>query len=157
MITVLLLLLELSIGRLHPIHISVSDVEINSQEIKWTARIYKDDLLYALYGKVTDMTILDDQEKVKKDILIYISRNVSITYEGSVFKWTLVDIQPDPEAIWITVSTPIEGKILQSMTVRNRILLDVYGDQKNVVNFTWSTGKKNMLFDKGCDQKLISF
>ncbi len=140
----------------HPIHISVSEVEITTEEINWSIRIYKDDLLQGMYGKVTDMAILDDQEKVRKDILSYISRNISVSVDGNSLKWTLEDIQPDPEAIWVIVSTPVVSSNMNTMTIRNSILLNIYKDQKNVVHLVSGSGKKDMVFEKGDDQKVIS-
>ncbi len=156
MFTFLFLLLQLMSIMVHPIHISVSEVEINSEEIIWTARIYKDDLLLALYGKNVAMSQIEDETKVRRDILYYLSKNVSITIHEVPIKWKLTDLQPDPEAIWITLSAPIPDKPLTSISVRNHILLDTYRDQKNVTNFIWATGKKNVVFDSGNVEKVIS-
>src|SRR5687768_18559924 len=90
---------------LHPIHVSVSEVEINGTEIIWNARIYKDDLLLGMYGTDMNMDILDNHEKVKEDILSYFSKNVSLVHDRTKVKWELIDLQPDPEAIWIKVSS----------------------------------------------------
>lgn len=151
---ILFLLMNVSFVLLHPIHVSVSDVEITSNDITWTARIYKDDLLLGMYGQDINMAILDDQKKVEKDILSFFSRNVQLSIDGKNVKWSLKEIQSDPEAIWIIATTPIHK--LTSLTVQNRILFDVYSDQKNVVNISWSTGKKNMVFEKGEEKKVIT-
>jgi len=140
---------------LHPIHVSVSDVEVTSNEIIWTARIYKDDLLRGMYGDHIDMSVFDQEERIRKDIMSYFTKNVSISFNQIKLKWTLKDIQADPEAIWITASSPINATT--SLVIQNRILLDVYNDQKNVVNFTSSKGKKNLVFEKGDEKKVISF
>jgi hypothetical protein len=150
----LFFLFKMLFAPLHPIHVSVSDVDITTADITWTARIYKDDLLRALYGDKIDMSLFDDEEKIRKDILLYFSRNVIVTANQDKLKWTLKDIQSDPEAIWITASAPINTAA--SLVIQNRILLDVYNDQKNVVNFTWNTGKKNLVFEKGDEKKVIS-
>ena len=157
MITVFGLLLGLIIPPLHPIHISVSEVELKGEEINWSVRIYKDDLLRGVYGKLKDISVLDDHEKVSKDILSYISKNIIIEFNGAPLKWSLVDLQPDPEAIWVTVKTSLPELNGTSFTVRNRVLMEIYKDQKNVVHFNCSTGNKNLVFEKGDDQKVISF
>lgn len=156
MLTVVFLLMQLMNVWVHPIHISVSEVELTADEITWTARIYRDDLLLALYGKNVDVSQLDDDDKIRKDILKYLTKNVSITIHASPLKWILTDLQPDPEAIWITLSAFLPDKPIDTLSVRNHILLDTYRDQKNVTNFIWATGKKNVVFDSGCDQKVIS-
>lgn len=147
-------LLKAIVTFLHPIHVSVSDVEITPTVITWTARIYKDDLLRGMYGDKIDMSLFDQEEKIRKDILTYFSRNIAVTADQNKLKWILNEIQGDPEAIWITASAPINTPT--SLVIQNRILLDVYSDQKNVVNFTWNTGKKNLVFEKGDEKKVIS-
>lgn len=151
---ILFLLFDVSMRLLHPIHVSVSDVEITARDITWTARIYKDDLLLGMYGHDVNMAMLDDQKKVEKDILSFFSRNVQLSIDGKNVKWSLKEIQSDPEAIWIVATADVNS--LTSLTVQNRILFDVYSDQKNVVNISWDTGKKNMVFEKGREKKVIT-
>ena len=140
---------------LHPIHVSVSEVEIHGNEVTWNARIYKDDLLLGMYGGNIDMRVLENPDKVRKDILTYFSKNVTLLHDGNKIKWLLEDVQPDPEAIWITVSSKLPDA--SSIAIQNRILFDVYNDQKNVVNIVWSNGRKNMVFEKGDEKKVIDF
>lgn len=157
MIYFLTLFAVMNLCDLHPIHISVSEVELNKDKLNWSVRIYKDDLLYALYGKVKDASVLDDHEKVSKDITAYIARSIIIEENNKLLKWTLVDIQPDPEAIWITVSTEVLSTENIELVIRNKVLLEVYNDQKNVVHITSGDNTKNIIFEKGNDKKVISF
>src|SRR5687768_9215468 len=131
----------------HPIHISLSEVEINPDNILWSARIYKDDLLLGMYGPLVNTAWLDDRKGLEKDIGSYFSKNISVSVENKELKWSLVELQSDPEAIWIIMTAKI-GTPPSSITVQNKILLNVYSDQKNIVNLNWSSGKKNMVFEK---------
>ena len=140
----------------HPIHVSVSEVELSAGEISWTSRIYKDDLLLGVYGKKADVTMLGEPEKIRDDIFKYLTSNVKVLVDETELIWVLAEIQPDPEAIWITITAPLNHKQCNTIKIRNHILLGVYDDQKNVVNLTWTTGKKNMVFEKGDDQKVIT-
>ena len=141
---------------LHPIHVSVSEVEMTATEITWTSRIYTDDLLLAVYGKNADVTRLGEPDEIRKDIFEYLTSHISIIVDQTELHWTLGEIQPDPEAIWITITSPLNAPKCNTIKIRNHILLSVYNDQKNVVNFTWTTGKKNMVFEKRDDQKVIT-
>lgn len=141
----------------HPIHISVSDVTISESEIEWVVRIFKDDLLLAVYGDALDMSVLDNEDQVRKDILAYLNRTIGISADNVKTAWTLKDLHPDPEAIWITITSPVKPGDIQKLTIRNTILLDVYGDQKNIVNLKSMGLKKNMVFEKGGDERIIRF
>ena len=138
----------------HPIHISLSEVEINTDNILWSARIYKDDLLLGMYGPLVNTAWLDDRKGLEKDIGSYFSKNISVSVQNKDLKWSLVELQSDPEAIWIIMTAKIDMP-LSSITVQNKILLNVYSDQKNIVNLNWSTGKKNIVFEKGRDKKTL--
>ena len=140
----------------HPIHVSVSEMEIGPDKITWTARIYKDDLLLALYGTRSQKVRNANDDDIRKDIHAYLSRKVSITIRDDKLNWQLTDVQPDPEALYITMSASYSFAQSQAIVVKNQILLEVYRDQKNLVNFSWNGGKKNVVFESGDDQELIS-
>ena len=149
------LFLFYSINILHPIHVSVTDVDITSNEITWTSRIYKDDLLLGMYGKEVNIALLDDREKIEKNIHKYLTNNIGIQLNGTNLKWILKEVNADQEAIWITVSSAATTTPSSQLIIQNRILLDVYNDQKNVVNFNWPSGKKNFVFEKGREKETL--
>ncbi len=156
MLFIFLLSQLLAVFILHPIHVSVSEIELTESEINWTVRIYKDDLLLGIYGKNADVDNLGEPEQIKKDILAYLNKNISFTIGGNAVSWTVMDIQPDPESIWVILSSKAIQSIPATFGIRNHILLDVYRDQKNIVNLSWKTGKKNMVFERGSDIKTIT-
>ena len=140
----------------HPIHISVSEVEISANKITWTARIYTDDLLLAVYGKNATIAMTEDPEKTRDDIYRYLTSQISLKVNNKPVEWQLVEIHPDPEAIWITVSADIEGSVFTSILIGNTILFDVYKDQKNIINLNAPACKKNIVFERGDEARMIS-
>lgn len=141
---------------LHPIHVSVSEVELAEYEVTWTVRIYKDDLLLGMYGKNADVSNLGEPEEIKKDILKYLNKHVSFSILDKSLAWTVIDIQPDPESIWVTLSAKTNTSLPSTFVIKNHILLDVYRDQKNIVNLIWKTGKRSVVFERGSEEKSIS-
>ncbi len=146
----------LSITALHPIHVSVSEVELTDHDVTWTVRIYKDDLLLGMYGKNADVSNLGEPEEIKKDILSYLNKNMSFSITDLPLAWTVTDIQPDPESIWVILSAKTGSRLPSTIVIKNHILLDIYRDQKNIVNLIWKTGKKNLVFERGADVKTIT-
>jgi hypothetical protein len=139
----------------HPIHVSVSEVDIEKDKITWTARIYKDDLLLALYGNKANKVKNAEDDEIREDIYNYLSRKVTVQIQDDKLSWMLMEVQPDPEALYITLTAHHSSISLPSLIVKNQILLEVYRDQKNLVNFNWVGGKKNVVFESGDDQELI--
>ena len=130
----------------HPIHVSVSEVEISEHEVVWTARIYTDDLLLAVYGNNANSVLSLAPEKINHDILRYLTRSIDLIQQGKATDWTLADIQPDPEAIWITVKGHW-GNDTATFQIGNHILSEVYKDQKNIVNIRRADKSKNLVFE----------
>jgi len=62
MIAVFCMWLGMIMSSVHPIHISVSEVELKGEEMNWSVSIYKDELLRGMYGEVKDCSILDDHD-----------------------------------------------------------------------------------------------
>ncbi len=141
---------------LHPIHVSVSEVELSEHEVTWTVRIYKDDLLLGMYGKNADVSNLGEPDEIKKDILAYLNKHLSFSILDKSLSWTVTDIQPDPESIWVILSAKTSSVLPSTFVIKNNILLDVYRDQKNIVNLIWKTGKKSVVFKRGSAEKSIS-
>ena len=143
--------------RPHPIHISVSEVEISDAHVEWTIRIFKDDLLLGLYGKNTSMERLNDEYRIKKDVLKYLSDHIQCSSSSSKAVWQLTDVQSDPEAIWMTLSTRFTIPEDRHIDFRNTVLLKEYDDQKNITHITFKGETQSVVFDHGDEQKLIGF
>jgi hypothetical protein len=141
----------------HPIHVSVSEVEISSEMIEWTARMFTDDLLLGLYGKKAKMEALKEEEKIRKDILRYLSSHIIVILEDHTVQWRLSDIQSDPEALWITLTADISQKNTMTLTVMNNALMEIYKDQKNIVRLTLLSKTKNLIFESGGKEKRVTF
>jgi hypothetical protein len=141
----------------HPIHISVSEVEIRDAHVEWTIRIFKDDLLLALYGKSTSMDRLNDESRIRKDVLKYLSEHIQLSSSTSKAIWQLTDIQSDVEAVWMTLQTPFVFPEDHQVDIRNSVLLKEYNDQKNITHITRDGDTQSVVFDDGDEQKLISF
>lgn len=141
----------------HPIHVSVSEVECVAGKVDWTIRIFKDDLLLALYGKNVSMQRLEDLENIKEDIRRYVSGHIHVTANAKMLSWKLSAIHPDPEAIWITLQADLPDQNTGFWKIDNDVLMDVYHDQKNIVNFNCGAATKSLIFEKGDKEKSVSF
>lgn len=153
-----LLLVSLLAGPPHPIHVSVSDVILREESVEWTARIYKDDLLLGLYGKRSQHVRQDDVDRIRQDILRYMQQHVSVMVGDAEVQWTLAGLHPDPEAMWITLTAKLNGLPLKNLSVHTTILMEVYDDQKNIVNLEAPQQKnKTFIFESGDTSKKITF
>lgn len=155
---VLFLLMSLWLLREHPIHVSVSDVVIQQEKIEWTARIYKDDLLLGLYGKHVDPALLENPAKTRSDILRYMQKHVRVTLGAEPLTWTITDLHPDPEAMWITLTADLREQDVSALQLHPTMLMEVYDDQKNIVNIEKPSSKPiTLIFESGDKEKSVTF
>jgi hypothetical protein len=154
-----LLFLLLSLLRLdpHPIHISVSEVEISESNMDWTIMIYKDDLLLGVYGKKAGFEKFNDESQIKEDVLAYLKKHIRLSASTSNVDWQLTDIQSDQEAIWTTLRTKFIMPEDHTLEIINSVLMKEYSDQKNIIHFTYKEETKSIVFEQGDDVKQVSF
>jgi len=141
----------------HPIHISVSEVEINESSIDWTIMIYKDDLLLGVYGKKAGFEKFNDESEIKEDVLVYLKKHIRVSASSSSAEWQLTDIQADQEAIWATLRTKFIMPEDHALEIINSVLMKEYSDQKNIIHFTCKEETKSLVFEQGDQAKLVSF
>ncbi|HEY3384926.1 MAG TPA: DUF6702 family protein [Saprospiraceae bacterium] len=141
----------------HPIHITVSEVEISESSIDWTIMIYKDDLLLGVYGKKAGFEKLTDESKIKEDVFAYLKRHIKVSASSSGIDWQLADIQSDQEAIWTTLRTKFVLPEDLTLEIINSVLMKEYSDQKNIIHCTFKEETKSLVFEQGDDVKQVSF
>ena len=103
------------------------------------------------------MDKLNDESKIKKDVMKYLNTHIQCSASSSKAIWHLMDIQSDAEAVWITLHTPFTLPEDHQFDIRNTILLQAYNDQKNITHITWNTVTQSVVFEHGSEQKIISF
>ncbi len=156
MLTVWFILLVLFPLPEHPIHVSVSEVELSSGRAEWTVRIFKDDFLLALYGRKAKLSILDQPDRLRADILRYLSSHILLFTDGQASNWELKEIHADPEALWMTLTCSLADQPVSTITFINTVLMETYSDQKNIVNISGLKKRSVFIFGKGDGVKKIS-
>lgn len=133
----------------HPIHVSVSDVVLTESRIEWTSRIYTDDLLLGIYGEDVTPGQLGDLKTIRADVLRYLASHIRLTDATRPITWSLDRIEPDPEALAITLSADRPAGPADELRLLNSTLTEVYADQKNIVKIHSRSGTQHFLFGKG--------
>ena len=141
----------------HPIHVTVSEVDISDASIDWTIRIYKDDLLLGVYGKKAGFEKLNDEAKIKKDVLSYLEDHIMLSASTAKVAWQITDIQGDPEAVWTTLRSSFIFPEDHTLQVMNSVLMKEYADQKNIIHFTYKEETKSLVLEQGDDVMQVSF
>ncbi len=128
----------------HAIHISKCIVEVKPGAIQLRFHIWLDDLHKALNYN-SQQTVSGSSKKHElpaKDLVSnYIKAHFSLKINGHSTQLNLTEnsYSEDQLAIWATGKVDFNGDI-NSISVLNNILMEIYDDQKNIVQIKLSDG-----------------
>lgn len=124
----------------HDFHLSKTDIHYKSdqQALQFTIHIFLDDLELAIktkYGE--DLSLFSKNENPKSDSLVYIylSEKLNVDIEGQSLlpDYLGKEISDDLSTAWIYLEA-IDIMNFKNLMVSNEILLEIFDDQKNLVN-----------------------
>jgi hypothetical protein len=147
----------------HDFHVSRSRIEYASSTQEWqiTLHLFIDDLSQALEAKgKKELHLGTKKEVIQADAYLeeYLRRYFHLE-EGDkplVWEWIGKETTEDLTAFWIYLYVPNVPNPTQ-LTVENKLLLDLYDDQQNMVQVQGSNGKlRNFLFHQDYWQEEIT-
>ena len=138
----------------HDLHISNCEIEYKEEDttLQISLRIFIDDLELALVNRgAEDLFLCTKREHTEAEVYIldYLHDMVKLEVDGQTIEYDYIgkEMSDDLAAVWCYLE--IENiDINTSMTIENRILMDLYDDQRNIVKVKLSkTKKEHFLFD----------
>lgn len=137
---------------IHPNHLSVTNLSINEKEksIDYSIRLFQDDINYlisALYHEeLYHSTDTFDFDKSTEKIDNYFLNAFQIFSEGNQYLPKIVNRVNNEHEYWLHYSIKL-NEIPKNLTIKNRILLDIYADQTNLVIISYSNQEKGISFN----------
>jgi hypothetical protein len=143
----------------HPLHLTVTHLEIKPIErsIELTSRIFSDDLQAALSAKFPEEMKENpglSHPRIMKFIQLYFFEQFSIKYNGKELAhqdWKFIKRETFENALLLTYQIKINAPP-KSIVVENRLLTQVFPDQKNLVMLSYGDESWGFEFS---DQKPI--
>ncbi|RZK58458.1 MAG: hypothetical protein EOO91_08245 [Pedobacter sp.] len=132
----------------HPLHVSTTEIEFNSKEksLEISCRIYTDDFETVLAKQFKTKVDLNKQtmhkamdELVKK----YLNANLQYKINGKNLTATYVGFEQDNEAtnVYLEIDNVLS---LQSLSLNNSILYDLFDDQMNILHVVKAGTRKSV-------------
>jgi hypothetical protein len=140
---------------LHPIHLSVSEINYNEKDkaLQITSRIFLDDLEASIRNERNnqELDILEPGKGLTTEQLIseYVLKRFSVKLDGKTQKLNFLGVERDDPAVVCYIE--IENiKKFKTIEVRNEVIMDLYDDQSNLVHVTYKGPVKSfrLLSDK---------
>lgn len=134
----------------HDLHIVYGDFAVEGSHVAGRLRFFEDDLERAL-GPLVGATVLDLEPGPETDALVmrYLSRHLRIEVDGAVLQAELLESgrdELDREPVWWVIVQFPSPTPLESFEVRNTLLFEVFGDQRNIVKFVHFPDERQKTF-----------
>lgn len=133
----------------HDIHVSVTDIDISkSGDIDVTVKVFLDDLMNSL-GLEPGAELPDDYSSSDELIKKFMEDNISLVLNGGEpIALALEDTTPSMPAVWINMSGKFTEQV-DAIKLENKILVELFEDQSNMVNIEVEGKKYSELLDDG--------
>ena len=155
----ILLIVPLFAFTAHKYYISLIKVEYKteSKSIQVTMRIFIDDLQEAInktYNKNFELGESDKKSDIDTLINNYIKNNFVIKINSQNKNYLFLGKEDEKDVIFLYLEVEnIES--IQSIEIKNSMLMDVFPEQKNIIKLTINDTKKTFLLTKEKDKDLL--
>ncbi len=131
---ILLLIISVRLVNAHPIHVSLCNIEFSDDELTIAVKLFKHDFQLAIYHNYGWELQYDDPEFTDSKKLIdqYMNEALFIVLNKKErLKLSLNHAEIDDESVWFYYR--FDKKNMKKIYIKNELLLDIYGDQTNLV------------------------
>jgi hypothetical protein len=154
----------LSYENLHAFHISKTDMTFKPQDksMQMTLHLFIDDLEMGLEKQGHKKLFVGTERELPKTnelIFNYLKSNFNIKLNNKdvVYTWVGKETTSDKQALWVYLEIK-NVKDVKNITVENKILTEVFSDQKNIVQVNIPSKKQGyFLLDKSKVSDSASF
>jgi hypothetical protein len=145
----------------HPIHISLCEIHHNSAsgQVEITHKIFIDDLQEALekqYKVRTHLATPKEHPDSERLIEQYLQKQFQCKINGQPLRWKYIGREYEVDACWIYLEAE-QTLPVQSVEVRNAVLLELFDDQVNFVHVKTVGGLKSLRLSSNNDRGSVGF
>lgn len=140
---------------LHPVHVSIANVSFNSElsTAEVSFQFFADDFIKIILSNVEkDMSISkrdELKEKNIKDISKYIFSKFSIEINNDTeLIFDFQRMKQNEQSIWIYYKSELPEGSIENITLTNKIMLELYTDQTNLVIMDVNGTEKGFTFNQ---------
>lgn len=152
MVTALLLALTVAavapVPTAHPLHSTITEISATNGAVRATIRVFADDFGTAVARSLKGRTVAAGAAWDAAAVA-YVSASFTLTDgAGRTLPLRSCGIRRTADLYWVCVESAAPAS-LATLSVRNRLLCDVWDDQVNVVQANVAGTRRSLLFTKG--------
>ena len=147
---------------MHPIHVSVTDIEFDEERkaLEIASHIFLDDIEkhIRILKKEPYLDILKPGEKYTTDALIekYLKDRFALKVNGKSVDYNYLGFEREAAAIYVYIEVA-KVKKLKSLSVRNETLLALYNDQVNLIHVKVKSKIRSLKLEEGQEEDTLIF
>ena len=151
----------ISFTALHKYYVSVTEIEYVSEQksVQIISRIFIDDFESLLRNRYDERLTLDlenEDDLVNYYTEKYLKEKLKITINGQSVEFNFIGKEYE-EDIMLSYLEIVDVDDISSIQVTNRILFELFPEQKNIVRFKINSKNKSILLIKENDKGLLNF
>jgi len=143
----------------HPVYISTMSISIIDKKIDFVMKLYLDDIEDALRLKNGFSISIDENQKLNSNyeyVEEYISENFKVYFNSEKVDLIFLEKKIINDVLELKTNIQFEDKII-NIKIKNKILLDVYDNQSNIVFIKNLEKKYYYKFDISNTEKNINY
>ena len=145
-------------GKSHPFHVSICQIDVVEGSLQITHKIFRDDLeleIVRLYDR--DLEAEGDRYLLADTLFnAYLKEHFHVAVNGKQLKADYIGHEIDFDVVWMYLEVKL-GKKIESIAVKNEILIDTYNDQTNLIHIDYQNETKSMLLNGKKDNAVIQY
>jgi hypothetical protein len=160
LIAFVVLLLPLTGAALHAYHSTLTELRYNpaKKQLELSVKVFTDDFEKALsQGQPAAVSLTEAGPRPLALATAYVQRTLQIrTPAGAPLPVHVLGMQPENDGYWLYCKVPLPGP-LTGVQLRQAMLLEVFGDEMNIVNIEANGKKQSALFRAGHEQETLAW
>jgi hypothetical protein len=155
-----LLLLAFTARALHAYHATLTELRYNAskKQLELSIKVFTDDFERALsQGQATRVSLSEAGPRPLALTAAYLRRTVELkTAGGSPLPLQFLGLQQEKDAYWLYCKVTLPSTTA-GIQLRQAMLLELFGDEVNIVNIEAGSKKQSALFRAGHEQELLTW
>ncbi|GAA4362432.1 hypothetical protein GCM10023185_30390 [Hymenobacter saemangeumensis] len=153
-------LLALTAQALHAYHATLTELRYNAEkkQLELAIKVFTDDFEKALSrGQATPVTLGEAGPRPFVLTSAYLQRTLQLkTLAGAPLPLQYLGMQAEKDGYWLYCKVAVPAP-LSGLQLRNTLLLELFGDEVNIVNIEAGSKKQSALFRLGHEEEVVKF
>jgi hypothetical protein len=145
---------------LHADHATLTEVRYNAakKQLELSVKVFTDDFEKAIsQGQPAHVSLTESGPRPLALASAYVQRTLQIsTPAGAPLPLQVLGMQAENDGHWLYCKVSLPGP-MPGVKMRHAMMLDVFGDEVNIVNIEAGSKKQSALFRAGQEQQVLTW